>query len=136
VKTARIYADFGLLTCNPALTRDVVNSFHYLTGQSQAPACTTILVAPATMRPRFIELIEREIEHQKEGRPARIVARMNQLEDPDIIGALCRASVAGIPIDLIVRGFCCLRPGVPGQTCGRQSLSILLSSDSVVCDFL
>ncbi len=77
------------------------------------------------MRPRFIELIEREIEHQKEGRPARIVAKMNQLEDPDIITALCRASVAGVPIDLIIRGFCCLRPGVPGQTENIRVRSII-----------
>ncbi len=125
VKTARIYADFGLLTCNPSLTRDVVNLFHYLTGHSQAPACTTILVGPTTMRRRFLELIEREIEHKKEGRPARIVAKMNQLEDPDIIGALCRASNAGVPIDLIIRGFCCLRPGVPGQTENIRVRSII-----------
>jgi len=125
VKTARIYADFGLLTCNPSLTRDVVNLFHYLTGHSQAPACTTILVAPTTMRPRFLELIEREIQHKKEGRPARIVAKMNQLEDPDIIEALCRASNAGVPIDLIIRGFCCLRPGVPGQTENIRVRSII-----------
>ena len=125
MKTARIYADFGLLTCNPSLTRDVVNLFHHLTGHSQAPACTTILVAPTTMRRRFLELIEREIEHKKQGRPARIVAKMNQLEDPDIIGALCRASNAGVPIDLIIRGFCCLRPGVPGQTENIRVRSII-----------
>ena len=68
------------------------------------------------MRPRFLELIAREIEHQQRGRPARIVAKMNQLEDPEIIEALCAASGAGVSIDLIVRGFCCLRPGVPGRT--------------------
>jgi polyphosphate kinase len=116
VKTARLYADFGLFTCNPLLTRDVVNLFHYLTGHGHAPVCTTLLVAPTTMRPRILKLIEREIEHQREGRPARIVAKINQLEDPDIIEALCRASAAGVPIDMVIRGFCCLRPGVPGQT--------------------
>jgi polyphosphate kinase len=125
VKTARLYADFGLLTCNPAITRDVVNLFHYLTGHGVAPACTTILVAPNTMRPRILEMIEREIEHQRQDRPARIVAKMNQLEDPDIIEALCRASAAGVPIDLIVRGFCCLRPGVPGQTENIRVRSII-----------
>ncbi|MGD1070667.1 MAG: polyphosphate kinase 1, partial [Bryobacteraceae bacterium] len=125
VKTARLYADFGLLTCNPLLTRDVVNLFHYLTGHAQAPACTTLLVAPATMRPRILELIEREVEHRRAGRPARIVAKMNQLEDPDIIEALCRASNAGVSIDLIVRGFCCLRPGVPGQTENIRVRSII-----------
>ncbi len=125
VKTARLYADFGLLTCNPLLTRDVVNLFHYLTGHSQAPACTTLLVAPTTMRSRILELIERETEHRRAGRPARIVAKMNQLEDPDIIEGLCRASVAGVPIDLIIRGFCCLRPGVPGLTENIRVRSII-----------
>jgi polyphosphate kinase len=125
VKTARLYADFGLLTCNPLLTRDVVNLFHYLTGHAQAPACTTLVVAPSTMRPRILELIEREVEHKREGRPARIVAKMNQLEDPDIIEALCRASTAGVSIDLIIRGFCCLRPGVPGQTENIRVRSII-----------
>jgi polyphosphate kinase len=125
VKTARIYADFGLFTCNPLLTRDVVNLFHYLTGHAQAPDCQTLLVAPATMRPRFLERIEREIDHRREGRPARIVAKMNQLEDPEIIEALCRASTAGVPIDLIIRGFCCIRPGVPGHTENIRVRSII-----------
>lgn len=125
VKTARLYADFGLLTCNPLLTQDVVNLFHYLTGHSHAPACKTLLVAPKTMRPRLLELIDREIEHQRAGRPARIVAKMNQLEDPDMIEALCRASEVGVPIDLIIRGFCCLRPGVPGKTENIRIRSII-----------
>ncbi len=125
VKTARLYADFGLFTCNPAITRDVVNLFHYLTGHARKPDCTTILVAPSTMRPRLIELIHREIENQRAGRPARIVAKMNQLEDPDMIEALCEASVAGVSIDLIVRGFCCLRPGVAGMTENIRIRSII-----------
>lgn len=116
VKTARLYADLGLLTCDPRLTRDVVNLFHYLTGHAHAPACTALLVAPSTMRPRLLELIHREIGNRREGKPARIVAKMNQLEDPEMIEALCEASAAGVPVDLIVRGFCCLRPGVPGRT--------------------
>jgi len=81
-----------------------------------APECEALLVAPMTMRPRLLELIGREIEHQHRGRPARIVAKMNQLEDPEIIEALCKASGAGVPIELIVRGFCCLRPAIPGRT--------------------
>jgi polyphosphate kinase len=125
VKTARLYADFGLLTCNPVLTRDVVNLFHYLTGHGIAPDCKTLLVAPTTMRPRILELIEREVEHKAQGRPARIVAKMNQLEDPDIMAALCRASSAGVPIDLIIRGFCCLRPGVEGRTENIRVRSII-----------
>lgn len=125
VKTARMYADVGLLTCDEQLARDVVNLFHYLTGHAHAPACTNLLVAPSTMRPRLLELIARETANRKEGKPARIVAKMNQLEDPEIIQALCDASVAGVPIDLIVRGFCCLRPGVPGRTDNIRIRSII-----------
>jgi polyphosphate kinase len=125
VKTARLYTDLGLLTSNPLITRDVVNLFHYLTGHASAPECTTILVAPTTMRPRYLELIEREIEHKLAGRPARIVAKMNQLEDPALIEALCEASRAGVSIDLIIRGFCCLLPGIPGQTENIRIRSII-----------
>ena len=125
VKTARLYADLGLLTCDPLLTRDVVNLFHYLTGHAHAPMCDSLLVAPSTMRPKLLALIERETENQRQGKPARIVAKMNQLEDPDIIQALCNASAAGVSIDLIVRGFCCLRPGVPGQTKNIRIRSII-----------
>ena len=125
VKTARLYTDLGLLTSNPQITRDVVNLFHYLTGHASAPECTTILVAPTTMRPRYLELIKREIEHKLAGRPARIIAKMNQLEDPALIEALCEASRAGISIDLIIRGFCCLRPGIPGQTENIRIRSII-----------
>lgn len=125
VKTARLYADFGLLTCDPAITRDVVQLFHYLTGHAHAPDCRTLLVAPSTMRTRILELIRREEENAKTGRPARIVAKMNQLEDPAIIEALCDASKAGVQIDLIVRGFCCLRPGVAGLTDNIRIRSII-----------
>jgi polyphosphate kinase len=125
VHTARLYADFGLFTCSPAITRDVVNLFHYLTGHSGKPLCTELLVAPVTMRPRLLELIKREIANKKAGLPARIIAKMNQLEDPEIIEALCEASSAGVPIDLIVRGFCCLRPGVPGRTENVRVRSII-----------
>ena len=114
VRTARTYSDVGLLTCDPAITRDVVNLFHHLTGRSEPPAFERLLVAPKTMRQRVIELIARETGNQRAGRPARIIAKMNQVEDPETIAALCEASRAGVPIDLIVRGFCCLRPGIPG----------------------
>jgi polyphosphate kinase len=116
VKTAKLYADVGLLTCDPLLTRDVVNLFHYLTGHARAPSCSSLLVAPSTMRPRLLALINREVANRTSGNPARIVAKMNQLEDPEIIQALCDASAAGVPIDLIIRGFYCLRPGVAGRT--------------------
>jgi len=116
VKTARLYADVGLLTCDPVLTQDAVNLFHYLTGRSHTPKCVALLVAPQTMRPRLLELIRRETQNRRSGRPARIIAKMNQLEDPEMIQALCEASKVGVPLDLIIRGFCCLRPGVPGHT--------------------
>lgn len=125
VKTARLYADLGLMTCDPAITGDIVNLFHYLTGRSHAPECHSILVAPSTMRPRYLALIKREIEHKLAGRPARIIAKLNQVEDPELISALCEASRAGVPIDLIVRGFCCLRPGVPGKTENIRIRSII-----------
>ena len=124
-RTARLYTDVGLFTCDPALTRDVVNLFHYLTGHAQAPKCETLLVAPATMRSRFLELIKREEENQRAGLPARIVAKMNQLEDPAIIAALCEAACAGVAIDLVVRGICCLRPGIAGGSEGIRVRSII-----------
>jgi polyphosphate kinase len=116
VRTARLYADLGLFTCNPRITQDVVLLFHYLTGHSHAPASTELLVAPTSMRRRWLELIQREIDNQRANLPARIIAKMNQVEDPEVIELLCQASTAGVPIDLIVRGFCCLRPGVAGRT--------------------
>jgi polyphosphate kinase len=125
VKTAKLYADVGLFTCDQRIANDVVNLFHYLTGHADQPNCTSLLVAPLTMRPRILQLIHREAENKRNGRPARIIAKMNQLEDPDIIEALCEASQAGVPIDLIIRGFCCLRPGVQGHTENIRVRSII-----------
>jgi polyphosphate kinase len=125
VRTARLYADFGLFTCNPRITRDVVALFHYLTGRSHAPVCKELLVAPRMLRRRFLELIQREIANKRSNLPARIVAKMNQLEDPEMMEALCDASAAGVPVDLIIRGFCCLRPGVQGRTENVRVRSII-----------
>jgi polyphosphate kinase len=125
VRTARLYADAGLFTCNPLIARDVVNLFHYLTGHSEAPVCGILLVAPAAMRSRLIELIRREVANKQAGLPARIIAKMNQLEDPELIEAVCEAASVGVPVDLIVRGFCCLRPGVPERTEGIRVRSII-----------
>jgi polyphosphate kinase len=115
-RTARLYTDLGLFTCEPAITGDVVELFHYLTGRSNKRDYARLLVAPVNMRDRFLALIDREVDNQRAGRPARIIGKMNQLEDPAICEALIRASQAGVSIDLIVRGFCVLRPGVPGIT--------------------
>src|SRR5215469_350691 len=125
VRTARLYADFGLFTCDPAITQDVVRLFHYLTGHSQVPAYVALLVAPKSMRSRFLELIATEIENRKKGPPARIVGKMNQLEDPEVIQALSEAAMAGVPVELVIRGFCCLRPGIPGHTEGIRVRSII-----------
>jgi polyphosphate kinase len=115
-RTARLYEDVGLLTASPTVTRDVVTLFHFLTGRSRTPQFETLVVAPMHMRTEFVRLIEREIANHEAGLPARIVAKLNQLEDPDICALLSRASQAGVPVDLVVRGLCCLVPGVPGLT--------------------
>ena len=112
-QTAKLYTDLGLLTCDPEITDDVVELFHYLTGLSLKTEFPRLLVAPVNMKQRFLEMIQREVEVHQQGRPAHIVAKMNQLEDRDIIQALYDASQAGVPIDLIIRGFCCLRPACP-----------------------
>jgi polyphosphate kinase len=125
VSTARFYTDVGLLTCDPAITADVVKLFHYLTGHSDAPQFEKLLVAPGAMRQRFIDLVSREIAHHQAGRPARIVAKLNQLEDMEMCRALSAASQAGVSIDLIVRGLCCLAPGVPGLTDNVHVRSII-----------
>jgi polyphosphate kinase len=124
-RTARLYADFGLFTCDPAITSDVVALFHHLTGRSHAPEPKTLLVAPNSMRSRFLELFHREIENKHAGKYARIIAKMNQLEDPEMIKALCQASCAGVPVDLIIRGFCCLKPGVVSETENIRVRSII-----------
>ena len=125
VRTVRLCTDVGLFTCDPALTRDVVTLFHHLTGHSQTPDCDKLMVAPSTMRSRFLELIKREMENQRAGRPARIIAKMNQLEDPEIIESLCEAGCAGVPVDLVIRGLCCLRPSIANRSEGIRVRSII-----------
>ena len=124
-RTARLYEDLGLLTADPAVTQDVVTLFHFLTGRSQTPSFPTLLVAPLQMRSEFVRLVEHEIENAATGRPARIVAKMNQLEDPEMCALLSRASQAGVPIDLVIRGFCCLSPGVPAVTDNVRIRSVI-----------
>lgn len=112
--TARVYEDLGLLTCDTELCEDVAALFNELTGAMPYQNYRKLIVAPKDMRQRFLELIRREIEHAKAGRPCGIRAKMNQLQDLDMIKELYAASQAGVPITLNVRGLCCLRPGVPG----------------------
>ncbi len=113
-KTARLYEDIGLLTCDPEITEDLTGLFNYMTGRSRQRDYLKLLIAPVAMKKRFLQLIENEMALVQSGKPGRIVAKMNQLEDRGIMDALYRASQVGVQIDLIIRGFCCLRPGVPG----------------------
>ena len=124
-RTARLYTDIGLFTCSRSIAADVTDLFNSLTGYSRQRLYRKLLVAPANMRARVLDLIDREAEHARAGRPARIVAKMNALVDPEVIDALYRASRAGVDIDLIVRGICCLRPGVPGLSEHIRVISIV-----------
>lgn len=123
--TARFYSDVGLLTSRPEITRDLIELFNFLTGRSRYRDFEQLLIAPVTMRSRFYRLIDAEIQAVNEGRPARIIAKMNQLEDIGIMARLIQASQAGVQVDLSVRGFCCLRPGIPGITENIRIVSIV-----------
>ena len=113
-RTAQLYTDLGLLSARPELGQDLAELFNYLTGFSKQQNFRKLLVAPVSLRRRMQELIQRETEHARAGRPAAIKAKMNALVDPAIIGLLYEASQAGVQIDLVVRGMCSLRPGLAG----------------------
>ncbi|NJL26220.1 MAG: polyphosphate kinase 1, partial [Calothrix sp. SM1_5_4] len=123
--TAKLYTDMGLFTSKPEITAEVVEIFHYLTGRSLKTDYSQLLVAPINMKPRFIEMIRQETENAKNGLPSGIIAKCNSLEEKGIIEALYEASQAGVPIHLIVRGFCCLRPGVPGLSENIRVTSVI-----------
>ena len=125
VNTARLYTDLGLFTCDPEIGQDLVNLFHHITGYAPDQHYRKLLVAPWHMRARFLDLIGREIEHQRQGRGGRIVAKMNGLDDLPVIQALYRASQAGVSIDLIVRGHTRLRPGILGYSDNIRVISII-----------
>lgn len=112
--TARQYTDFGLLTCHNDITEDVQNLFQQLSGLGQVIELKRLLNSPFTLHPALLNMIEREAEHAREGRPARIDAKLNSLTEPKVIRALYNAAQDGVKIRLVVRGMCCLRPGVPG----------------------
>ncbi len=114
--TALVYADLSFFTCRDDFGEDASALFNLLTSCTAPAAWRTLAVAPLGLYERILGLIEREARNAREGRPARIVAKMNALVDPDVVLALYRASVAGVSIDLIVRGICCLRPGIPGMS--------------------
>ncbi len=124
-KTARLYEDFGLLTSDPAVGEDVSNLFNVLSGYSMNTHYERLLVAPHSVRTGLVERIEREIEHKKAGRPCGIRFKCNALVDEGVIDALYRASQAGVPVQVWVRGICALRPGVPGLSESIRVVSIL-----------
>ena len=124
-KTARLYTDLSLFTCRPELGSDVSQLFNALTGFSKVTDYEDLLVAPVNMRRELTALIERETEHARAGRPSGIRAKLNAVSDAEIVRALYRASQAGVPIDLLVRGMCVLRPGVPGVSESIRVRSII-----------
>ncbi|MBD2204289.1 polyphosphate kinase 1 [Calothrix sp. FACHB-1219] len=124
-KTARLYTDLGLFTCNEEIGADITDLFNFLTGYSRQKSYREVLVAPVNMRDRFLALINREIDNAKNGFTGRIVAKMNSLVDPQIIATLYEASRAGVQIDLIIRGVCCLRPGLKDISENIRIISIV-----------
>jgi polyphosphate kinase len=112
--TSKIYTDLSLFTADPDIVADASDVFNYLTGYSNQKEFRSLIVAPVQLRQRLKEMIEREMEHARAGRPARLMIKVNAITDDQMIRVLYRAAQAGVSMDLMVRGICCLRPGVPG----------------------
>ncbi len=123
--TAKIYTDLSFFTCDPALCRDAARVFNVMTGHDRPQTLEKLVIAPYSIRDTVIDLIDQEIEHARNGRPAGVWAKCNAIVDGKIIDALCRASQAGVQIDLVLRGICCLRPGVPGLSDNIRVKSIV-----------
>jgi len=123
--TAQLYEDIGMFTCDDEIGADATDLFNYLTGYSSKQDYRKLLVAPVNLRAGMNKLIEREIEHQEQGRDGHLIFKMNSLVDPPIIKQLYKASQAGVKIDLIVRGICCLRPGIPGISENIRVISVV-----------
>lgn len=124
-KTAKLYTDYGLMTADESIGDDIHEIFLQLTGLTRVPRLRKLLHAPFSLHPMLIAKIEREAEHARAGHPARIIAKLNALTEPTVIRALYLASNAGVEIDLIVRGVCCLRPGIPGISDNIRVRSII-----------
>ena len=124
-RTARLYTDYGLFTCDPKICRDVHSVFLQLTSLGKVSKLDQLLQSPFTLAKSLHQRIDQEIENQLSGKPARVIAKMNQLVEPEIIRALYRASQAGVKVDLVVRGMCSIRPGVPGVSDNIKVRSVI-----------